>query len=464
MKVKIKGLVFVGFAAAVFAQSAFAAITPNATTDPKTVTSKKYVDEKIPGTYAMTYGGTTHEAETTAGAVVLGNGYGEVKFTKLSNSSADVHTTNGQDVVVTGKAVADAMAVTQNLQAEDYTQITDIHATANDPTSAVIGHKVVLDSTKIDFDGTDIQAAGSTNDDNLVTAGAVKASMATSITSSSTNTMLATPKAVYDYAQPMVADDNGAGVYLGKWNETGGVGEWSQLTTNGYVTADTTSGYAIELDGAKITSNNNNGADITAAGETIGTGDTITDAEKEKLTTAKAVYDFVTGYVGDAAYQPEVAATSAEANKVLIGYRSYDSTAAAGSQYGNPGWQVLGGDNTYITVSSNGSAATVALGNIAADADVYGSSTSNDTKLATAGSVRKLLDTSLSNVANAENDQTVPTSKAVVDYVAGFGIGATLPTECSGASSTHVCALVAYYDTTTSAVKYEWTIMAPTGN
>lgn len=447
MKVKIRGLVFVGFAAAVFAQSAFAAITPNATTDPKTVTSKKYVDEKIPGTYAMTYGGTTHEAETTAGAVVLGNGYGEVKFTKLSNSSADVHTTNGQDVVVTGKAVADAMAVTQNLQAENYTQITDIHADPNDATSAVTGHKVVLDANKIDTTGAAVQSGSTdTNNANLVTAGAIKTSMATSISSSSTNTMLATPKAVYDYAQPMVADDNGTGVYLGKWNETGGVGEWSQLTTSGYVTADTASGYAIGLDGSKITSNNNNGADITAAGETIGTGDTITDAEKEKLTTAKAVYDFVKAE--NAAYQPKVQDT--DAGKLMLGY-STQTGEGAGATFA-PGWKELSvatasgatptlSSTSYVAKTVNGSVYTVNLDN---------------ELITTTGTAINGYDATTNN----GNGNDLVTVSAIKEYAGGI-IDVTNPCSAS-ATDGHYCALVAKYSAgAPNNVEYEWTIMAP---
>lgn len=92
MKVKIKGLVFVGFAAAILSANAMAA--------DNTVTSKQYVDTK----FQTKVGGGTN-----ANKLVQATGTaGTVSYVEIGNSQSDVAT--GVDKVVTGNAVAAALA------------------------------------------------------------------------------------------------------------------------------------------------------------------------------------------------------------------------------------------------------------------------------------------------------------------------------------------------------------------
>ncbi len=456
MKVKVRGLVFVGFAAAVFATSAMADAASD-TADKKTVTSKYYVDQTFQ---------TKDNIVTVEEAATAANWTSETTYPSMAVLKDVRDTLNAIDVT------------------DDNNYVSVTEGTGN----SVGTFTVALDGNKIDTTGTDIQASTTTNDGNLVTAGAVKAfaqdkrkidaatgdgsttPYATTITASSANDTYPTSQNVYKFVTGAIStagadyqrklDSNETALYVGKydsndstWKALEAVDDAHPQATKEYVTIATGTGgvYQINLldsvigyNGTTTTGPNAHDSDITSS--------------SDKLATGKAVYEFVTDAISTAGegYQPVVSS----ADTVVIGYQ------ATG---GDSGWKTLTGDGSYVNVAYNGTTgnAEVSLTNIGADADVYGTSTSNDTKLATAGSVRKLLDTSLSNATtgnDVETNNTVPTSRAVVDYVASFGLSSTLPSECRTANSDHVCALVAYYDTTTSAVKYEWTVMAPTGN
>ncbi len=453
MKVNVKGLAFVGFAAAVFAQSAMAAITLGEN-DPKTVTSKKYVDDKIPNEYAMTYGGSTHAAESTDGAVVLGNGRGQVKFTKLSNSSNEVHTTRGQDVVVTGKAVADAMAATVNLQGdvEKHTAVEDIMGGTNN--TDVVGHKVVVPDeavadTSAKIVNTDSAATNETihQKDKLATAGAV-----------------------YDYAQPRFTTDSGTNSVSVGYKEAGSDSTWATLQTAASGTATSNANYVT------MTKGSGNVYTINLADDQVGTngvsGTGITNDityNSTKLTTGKAVYEFVMDQ--NKQWQPKIEDNNA--NKFMVGYQTYDS---GNNAYTN-GWKELkassngtSSSTNYVTINETATAGVYAVNldtaqiatteaSIGSDAGVVGSTAS---ALTTAGAVHDYAvrqswgsgNAGKTLVTDSNGDVTVSNVPRVPD----------MPPECGTSTSVH-CALVTVVDqaasgNTPAVIHLEWTVMA----
>lgn len=454
MKVNVKGLAFVGFAAAVFAQSAMAAIILGEN-DPKTVTSKKYVDDKIPDEYAMTYGGSTHAAESTDGAVVLGNGRGQVKFTKLSNSSNDVHTTNGQDVVVTGKAVADAMAATVNLQGdvEKHTAVEDI-----EDNGALVGHKVVVPD----------EAVADTS------AKIVNTDSATGTETIHQKDKLTTAGAVYDYTQPKALNST---VYAGKFqvgyrasgsdaatwkvlqeDDTANVTHYVKMAQKD-TTGDNANVYNVNLDADQIASYG-----VTAGGNT----NQIVD-DSTKLATANAVYEFVTDQ--NKQWQPKI--EDANQNKFMVGYQTYDSNSGV---YTN-GWKELkassngtSSNTNYVTINETATAGVYAVNldtaqianteaSIGSDGGVVGSTAS---ALTTAGAVHAYAvrqswgngNAGKTLVTDSNGDVTVSNVPRVPD----------MPPECGTSTSVH-CALVTVVDqaasgNTPAVIHLEWTVMA----
>lgn len=98
MKFKVKGLVFVGFAAAILSANAMAA--PAATTDANTVTSKAFTE----ATYQKKVGGGTNANKLVQATEQAGT----VSYVEIGDAQTDVVT--GGEKVVTGNAVAAALA------------------------------------------------------------------------------------------------------------------------------------------------------------------------------------------------------------------------------------------------------------------------------------------------------------------------------------------------------------------
>lgn len=451
MKVNVKGLAFVGFAAAVFAQSAMAAITLGEN-DPKTVTSKKYVDDKIPQTVTMTYGGTDHTNVSTDGAVVLGNGRGQVKFTKLSDDADDIDSTNGEGVVVTGKAVADAMAATVNLQG-DVLKHTDVE-NVEDNGGNLVGHKVVVPDEAVADTSAKIVNTNSAATNETIPQ----------------KDKLATAGAVYDYAQPRFTTDSGTNSVSVGYKEAGSDSTWATLQTAASGTATSNANYVT------MTKGSGNVYTINLADDQVGTngvsGTGITNDityNSTKLTTGKAVYEFVMDQ--NKQWQPKIEDNNA--NKFMVGYQTYDSNSGV---YTN-GWKELqassngtSSNTNYVTINETATAGVYAVNldtaqiatteaSIGSDAGVVGSTAS---ALTTAGAVHAYAvrqswgngNAGKTLVTDSNGDVTVSNVPRVPD----------MPPECGTSTSVH-CALVTVVDTaasgnTPAVIHLEWTVMA----
>lgn len=380
MKTKIRGLVFVGFAAAVFAQSASAEITDS----DKTVTSKTYVDSKV-------------EA-TVNNATTINSGSPDDK----APSSLNVYKFVSNQIVSSGGGVdgnpdyhTDKIGYLDSTWAEDNTNlespymVTKAQLVANPTWQAhVVKWELIVPDARVAESAGDITAGG----DSDATA--------------TEQTNLTTAKAVYDfvtYGDPNDPDNNGfqpavdssatsSNSFRAGWYNNGAA-TWATVKVrgNGTEAQDPSLGYLV-MD-QQVTPNGDTGSvytislkndsiaglasDISAVGGSGGTAHLIAD----KLTTAKAVYD----------YAVKKNWTSAEAGKHLV----------------------VGSDG-IVTVTENVSP----------------------------------------DLPGADD----------------------MPDECKTPNGGKVCALVAYYDTGTpllqpedtdyraAGLRYEWTIMAPTGS
>lgn len=364
MKIKIRGLVFVGFAAAVFAQSAMAEITA----DDKTVTSKTYVDSKVEATVS---------GETT-----------------INSESPDDKAPSSLNVY---KFVTDQM-------------------------------------------------------DDLAEVAAIQ----------------------------------GDGTYLNVTTETVGTGD-----------------NAHEVKQVNVITNN-----LASTAALIGTAGTSAQAaDQGKLTTAKAVYDFVTGGDDpDGGFHPKLTSTQAsilagwgnggqseEGTAIAVGYRAYDGDdpdAVEPSEWKTFGARANGsGTNddyhlSYLTVQPGTYQERDKY-----FIDIKATALAKDVMAISAGGTA-------TGAAASQTADKLATAKAVYDYavqkqwqttdegkhlvIGSDGkvtlstntnpdIPAPTDTRCTQAGGNHVCALVAYYDanaggTGVGGVKYEWTVMAPTGS
>jgi len=153
MKVKIKGLVFVGFAAAILSANAMAA------NEAQTVTSKAYTE-------------ATYQHKSTAASIGGENG----EWTPLVQSVPDQTSDANASTALSTNAVVDALndltaglEVNGNLKAEKYVEIKDI----TDPEGHVTGHKIVLNDDEITSTGDTLDTAS----DNLVTENVIAAAV-----------------------------------------------------------------------------------------------------------------------------------------------------------------------------------------------------------------------------------------------------------------------------------------------
>ena len=445
MKIKIRGLVFVGFAAAVFASSARAddpAPTPHipaGQTAKTTVTSKNYVDAKF---------------QAKEKRVEIGNGTGQ--YASVSEIPSSVKT---NDYYPSMKVLADSMA------GGDFQR----KLNSSDPKDPQVGLMVGNESDWKPLRSTEhisvTTVLGSNNSPTEIDVAIPDGKIAsTAATIGGTNNAgpeqaderdLTTAKAVYDYvngggnngdgfhrkiteseAQALAninsSTDAGVGIEIGYRSYTAGTGgaaatygtsEWapfvakanSNTGTNDHLsyleinqeTENAKPKFTIGIKGGALAEN---ASAISAAGANDASY-TATD----KLTTAKAVYEFVTSY-GNGEYQPKVDAptgwdstTSTFAhdtrNTIQVGrwngsvdangnvtsdsatWADFTAQADSGSDLGylTIGQQVGGtyGSSYNINIDGNKIAKTSAnIASAASDAQV---STTN--KLATAGAV-----------------------------------------------------------------------------
>lgn len=436
MKLKVKGLVFVGFAAAVFAQSALAVDA-----DKKVVTSKQYVDTKF---------------QTKANMVT-------------DNLETDAETWNDSSVYPSMMVLGQ---VARTATGDDYINA-DIQSG-----ELIIG----LNDTKFAASSDDITASGVTASYLVTSAGVAdyaqnKSKMLTYNTADSAETISSatlatqnntsnetypTTKNVYEFVtgaisgaggtyQQTVSSGNGydsSKLYVGhngSWNALETTVSSSTHGSTDYVTIAENGGvYEVNIPTAQIATGNSDvtgtlgttaaaklvtagavNSVILAAGSAAG-AETITTNTTNDTTvpTAKNVYDFVSG-----GYQPK---------------------AAAGVKVGNNGsWDSLTVQTDYLALDTS-TAGTVQIKVNAADSgtDISG------------------LQSSLSSGAN-----DLTTAWAVKDYVATQLGGLAIPEptgECASSSLSSDadggCALVwAYYaaeGTTPAGVRLKWTKMA----
>jgi len=373
MKVKIRGLVFAGFAAAVFAQSAMAVDT-----DDKTVTSKTYVDSKI---------------EASDGTA-----------TTIGPSSPENKAPSSKNVYL-------ALQEIETQQGNFQRKLTA------DEKGPHIG--IIVDR------GT-----------------------------------------------------NGEHDYQSEWQEIGG----STYVSVGSNTGGTA--ISVGLNDGKIA---NTAAVIAGSnGQGPATGD------EDDLTTARAVYDFVTN--PNTGFQRKI--TSQEATS-LAGFNN-NTDAGEGVMIGHRGdganddseWYVFGAKANGVdqSNSANNHLSYLYVAEDASESRKKFLISIKDGALAESGNAIITGGTASGAEAYLTRDK-LTTAKAVYEYAAQKDWGTAnagkhlvvgsdglvalstntnpdIPeptdTRCTQAGGTHVCALVAYYDATLGGVKYEWTVMAPT--
>ena len=452
MKVKIRGLVFAGFAAAVFAQSASAEITDS----DKTVTSKTYVDSKIEGTVsdATTINSGSPDDKAPSSLNVY-------KFvTDQMDDLAEVAAIKGDDTYLNVRTVTVNEGQANEYEAKQVEVITNNLAS----TAALIGTA-----------GTSAQAADQGK--------------------------LTTAKAVYDFVnggdgtgfqRKLTAQENPS---LGVYNADG-TSVWRAAQGGTYVTMDASGTGAITFD---VPSNKI---------ATIGADDPSTQAvevseitaDSTKLTTGKAVYEFVTQQVNEAAgdFQPKLTAAQAsvlagwgnggqsdEGTAIEVGYRAYDSenpNAVEPSEWKTFGARANGSgtsndyhlsyltvqpgsaqerDKYFIDIKAGALAKDVVTINAGGTATGANASLTAD-KLTTAKAV---YDYAVKQQWDATNDvgkHLVIDSDGKVTVSTTANPDIPLPTAC--ATGTNVCALVAHLNSAGTSIEYEWTVMAGTGN
>jgi len=485
MKVKVRGLVFVGFAAAVFAQSAFATITPNEN-EKKVVTSKYYVDTTFQEEEDKV---TTENIETIAGA----------------NDPWESATLYPSMQVVKG-AIDDAIEDAEiTIQGDtNYTTASENNGTWT----------VGIDTTKL---GTTADIYGNTNTSRLTTVGAVHGLLDDTISGTETDNTVPTSLAVQTYAEatanklaagetaggtigtnqtddtkfPTVKNvyefvtNQGAnkqrklgstetGLYVGTYSATD-ADTWKALETaaaansqasTDYVTImDNGSGvYQVNIPATQIattaaltgaTATNDTGLvtagsireTILQAGSTAGgTINATTGAVDTTVPTTKNVYEFVTNYAQDT-YQPRV--ENNDAGKLMLGYST--QSGAAGSETYTPGWKEL----SVADVSNGSSLSSTGYVTKSVSGDVYTVNLDNALVTTTGAAIN-----SYNASTNTGDGNDLVTVSAVKQYAGGI-IDVANP--CSASTTDgHYCALVAKYSATApNNVEYEWTIMAP---
>lgn len=427
MKVKIRGLVFVGFAAAVFAQSAMADAN-----DAKTVTSKLYVDQTF---------------QTLTNEVGIGGTGQSATLDALKQTSDWTSNTKYPSMKVLSDAVG-ALDDVAGIHGD-----TNYIAVSEDTNGKKVG--IITDNL-----GTTADIYGNTNTGRLVTVGAVNGLLDTAISGTETNNVVPTSlavqtyaeanankataiitsgtgqnnttatdgdvkypttKAVYDFVtatageyQPKTPTTNTTSLYVGR-NDTNG-STWNALEAAAAADSQASTDYVTIMDnGSGVYQINIPTAQIATTSDFVAS-DGNNNATRAKLATAGAVYDFVSG-----GYQP---------------------VAPAGVKVGNNGaWDTLAVDTTYLDLTSATGSVQIGVNAATDSAAISGASTSSST--------------------GASN---LTTAYAVNAYVQGLLHGneiPAMPSECtSAANNGGYCALV-YGATTGGGNALQWTVMAP---
>ena len=266
MKVKVKGLVFVGFAAMIFAANAMAA------NEDKTVTSKAFTE----ATYQKKVGGGANanklvQATDTAGTV---------SYVEIGNSESDVAA--GVNKVVTGNAVAAALADNGGTVENG-----ELSITVNNTTGTFTANQ----SGNTTFSITGLEET---------------ANKVTSMNAQSTDTQYPSAKAVYDAIQTsQTATTYTAGTNV-QINDNEISATDTTYTAGSNITIDANNNNAI----AATTGAISNGATTLVTGGTVYTALADKEDASNKVTSmnaqstdtqypsAKAVYDAIQNSTG----------------------------------------------------------------------------------------------------------------------------------------------------------------------
>ena len=374
MKVKIKGLVFVGFAAAVFAQSAMATISAN-TADKKIVTSKYYVDSNF------------QDKSDRVTALPTGT---EQEIANAWNSTT---TYPSMAILKSVKDKADAINV---VEAEGgYVDVSKSGDT----------YTLNVDAGKIDSTGAAIQASGTTDDGKLVTAGAVKAILDTDLTdSTNTATTVPTAAAVVTYAEavtnkaPAIVTDSAANDYNAASNDK----YPTTAAVYNFVTSQGSANYQRKLGSGETglyvgayDANNANTWKAIQGASTTGTGAATDDVTINETDTNSGVYEInldsaqiASSIAASSGSSTKLATEGAVYNFVTTGYQPINDTTTVKVSY-NGEWSALtDGGSDYIDVARNSTSGNteVTLTNLTAATTDF-DSTNNRTKLARSGDV-----------------------------------------------------------------------------
>ncbi len=462
MKVKIRGLVFAGFAAAVFAQSAMAVVPPSLMTSEdlpqgyttvddytadvkKTVTSKKYTNETF---QERLQGNATNSPDTA----LEEGGDGSV-----TEKAAFIGWNYGQ-----GGENKEWVKLTGAVQAGDNTYVEIVH----DTKSATKTHNVRLNPAAITGTANDILSADSdatnTVRKKLTTAEAVYGVLdretdgtnglgTTTISADSTDNKVPTSKNVYDFVNGKL-DGMGANMKGNVTYHTQKVAvmkdSWVQIHPSDAPYVVTPTGDQLNnIDHWELIVPN---ARVASSAQNIIDGGTSGDTDVQtNLTTAKAVYDYA---------QPGATSAAGAQVGVKSGNTSTWYTLAAGQDGRNIGTNTQ--DTPYAQITRDNGEGTNTAGvyvdlnhsrvMLASDytgsdfqkgiANVTDNIAGAGLALATAGAVKEYVD----SITNGNNLPEMP-GKCKVD-----GVHCALVTVPHAADATHDEAYATL----------EWTVMA----
>lgn len=440
MKVKVRGLVFVGFAAAVFAQSAFATITP-VVAEKKIVTSKYYVDSKFQ---------EKEDKVKLTGTQTIGD------ITSDQWASNDLYPSmnvlKGVKDKVNGISVVEA--------AGGYVDVSQSGDT----------YTLNVDSDKIDSTGAAIQASGTTDNGKLVTAGAVKAILDTDLTdSTNTATTVPTAAAVVTYAEAAsnkataIVTDSTANNY----NAASDDAYPTTAAVYNFVTSQGSANYQRKLGSGEAglyvgayDANNANTWKAIQGASTTGTGAATDYVTINETSSGSGVYEInldsaqiASSIAASSGSSTKLATEGAVYNFVTTGYQPINDTATVQVSY-NGGWSALtDGGSDYIDVARNSTSGNteVTLTNLTAATTDFVAHIANDS-------------------ANAATRAKLAKSGDVYDFVMAQTGGLAIPEMPDGcdtvAEDGGYCALVYGLTSGTagqSGATYglQWTVMAP---
>jgi hypothetical protein len=423
MKVKVKGLVFAGFAAAVFAQSAMADAAQDAA-DMKTVTSKYYVDSKFNGTAGQVIIQGANRGDTTYKTVATTGTGDNNDFTNNETNNAKLPTVGAVRQYV-DNAVSSGVGA---LNPQVGSNATNYATFAKDGNNLTVNFSQAPATTAAGITGSD----GANDGTTLVTVGAIRGAVVETVSSTSTDAQIPTAAAVYSYAQDKT-----------------------------------------KLDG--VTESDNGQGGTTYGNTTISAS-----SYNDEYPSSMNVYKFVTGAIAasetadDGKYQDKL--TSLQTGLYVGTYSGGDSTWK--------GLQVADADATGGTAALSGTNyvaktydSTTGVYTINLDATQVGTASTDvadsGTKLLTGNAVYDYIDgitigTGTGGVSDGfgsgASDTNVPSIANVKAYVTEqiaalptSTAASSMPSECS--TGTSYCALVAYKSG--NSLVYEWTVMAP---